>query len=161
MRCARPFHLIYLLVLFLVLPASSPAQAPTDNPLTNADIVKMVKAGIPDDIILHEIQISETNFVTSANALIELKKKHVSDRVLDAILDSRSGTGGRPAEPLAAPMVGRQSAVPHHHQLPTFDAAVRVDSKTTAKVSVGKNSIKVEQSGVPLFSLKWKQPRSQ
>jgi hypothetical protein len=161
MPCARQLHKTILLALLLSLPASSLAQAPTDNTLTNTDIVKMVKAGIPESIILHEIQMSETNFVTNANALIELKKQHVPDGVLDAILDSRSATRGRQAEPLAAPMVAGQSAAPHLHQLPIFDAAVRLDSKTTAKVSVSKNHIKVERSGVPLFSLKWKEPRSQ
>jgi hypothetical protein len=129
--------------------------------LTNMDIVRMVKAGIAENVILHVIQVSETNFVTSANALIELKKQRVPDRVLDAMLDSGSGAHGRQMESLSVPMVVEPSAVQHHHQLPTFDAAVRLDSKTTAKVSVGKNTIKVEQSGVPLFSLKWKEPRSQ
>ena len=161
MRCARRVQLTFFLALSLALPAASLAQIPPDNTLTNADIVRMVKAGIPENIILREIQMSETNFVTSANALIELKKQHVPDGILGAILDSRSGTSGRQAEPLAAPVVAAQSAAPHPHHLPTFDAAVRLDSKTTGKISVRQNQIKVERSGVPLFSLKWKEPRSQ
>lgn len=160
MRSANRFELTLLFALLLALPAASLAQAPTDNTLTNSDIVRMVRAGIPESIILREIQMSDTNFVTSANSLIELKKQHVPDRVLDAILDSGSGTRERRAEPSVATMVVGQSAGPHLHQLPTFDAAVRLDTKTTAKVSVGKNHIKVERSGVPLFSLKWKEPRS-
>lgn len=161
MRSARRLQLTILMFLLLALPAASLAQAPAEDTLTNSDIVRMVKAGIPESIILREIQGSETNFVTSANALIELKKQHVSDRVLYAILVSGSGTRGPQAEPLAAPMAAAQTAAPHPHQLPTFDAAVQLDSKTTAKVSVSKNHIKVERSGVPLFSLKWKEPRSQ
>lgn len=161
MRSASRLQLSFLLALLLVLPAATLAQTRTDNTLTNADIVRMVKAGIPESVILHEIRMSETNFVTSANALIEMKKQHVPGGVLDAMLDSGSGARGRQTEPLAVPMVAGQSAAPHRHQLPTFDAAVRLDSKTTAKVSVSKNHIKVERSGVPLFSLKWKEPRSQ
>ena len=161
MRSARRLQLTFLMSLLLALPAASIAQAPTDNTLTNADIVRMVRAGIPESIIVREIQDSETNFVTSANALIELRKQHVPTRVLDAMLDSGSGTRGRQAEPLAPPMAAAQSAAPHPHQLPTFDAAVRLDSKTTAKVSVSKNHIKVERSGVPLFSLIWKGSCSQ
>jgi hypothetical protein len=161
MRCARRLQLILLLAVSLALPAASLAQAPTDNTLTNADIVRMVQAGIPESIILREIQMSETSFVTSANALIELKKQHVPDAILGAILDSRSGTIGRQSEPLTAPVIAAQSAAPHPPRLPTFDAAVRLDSKTTGKISVRQNQIRVERSGVPLFSLKWKEPRSQ
>ena len=161
MRCARRLQLTLLLALSLAVPAATLAQVPMDNTLTNADIVRMVKAGIPENVILREIQMSETNFVTNANALIGLKKQHVPDRILGAILDSRSGLHGLQAEPLAVPMVAAQSAAPHLHHLPTFDAAVRLDSKSTAKVSVSNNHIKVERSGVPLFSLKWKEPRSQ
>jgi hypothetical protein len=160
MHCVRRLQLTLLLAVSLALPISSLAQAPTGNTLTNADIVRMVKAGIPEDIIVREIQMSETNFVTNPNALIELKKQHVPDRVLGAILNSRGGTGRPQAEALTAPMVYVQAAGPHPHHLPTFDAAVRLDSKSTAKVSVGDNQIKVERSGVPLFSLKWKDQRS-
>lgn len=160
MQCVRRLHLTLLLGLSLALPAASLAQAPTDYRITNADIVRMVKAGISENIILREIQMSEANFVTNPSALIELKKQHVPDRILDAILDSRGGAGTPQAEPLATPTVGAQSAAPHPHHLPTFVAAVRLDSKSTAKVSVSNNHIKVERSGVPLFSLKWKDQRS-
>ena len=161
MRCAQRFELTFFLALSLALPVASLAQVPTDNTLTNADIVRMVKAGIPESIILREIQLSETNFVTSANALIELKKQHVPDGIVNAILDSRSGASGRRAEPWAAPVGAAPSAAPRPHHLPTFDAAVRLDSKTTAKITVRQNNIKVERSGVPLFSLKWKEQHSQ
>jgi hypothetical protein len=121
----------------------------------------MVKAGISENVILREIQISETSFVTNVNALIELKKHHVPDRILDAILHSRAGTSGPQGEPLGPPMAAAPPLARHPRQLPNFDAAVRLNSKSTAKVSVKRNQIKLERSGVPLFSLKWKEPRSQ
>jgi hypothetical protein len=158
MRCTQRLQLTFLLALLLALPAASLAQAAAGNMLTNADIVKMVKAGIPESVILREIQMSETNFVTSANALIELKKHNVPDGVLEAIVETGSGARQRQAEPLNTPMVAGQHAVAHLHQLPTFDAAVRLDAKTTAKVSVSNNHIEVKRAGVPLFTLKWKQP---
>ena len=59
MRGTRLLQLAFLLAFLLALPLV--AQAPTDNVLTNADIVKMMKAGLPESIILREIQMSRTD----------------------------------------------------------------------------------------------------
>ena len=89
MRGARLLHLTFLLTFLLVLPVL--AQAPTDQALTNADIVRMMKAGMPESIILREIRMSNTDFAISPAALIELKKQGASERILGAVLDSRMG----------------------------------------------------------------------
>ncbi len=83
MRCVRLIQLTVPLALLLALPLL--AQAPTDNVLTNADVVKMVKAGLPERIILREIQLSRTEFSTSPAALMELKKQGVSEGILGAV----------------------------------------------------------------------------
>src|SRR5271157_2070499 len=156
MRGARLVRLTVLLAFFLALPVQFLAQAPADNALTNADIVRMMKAGIPESIIVRKIQVSRPGFGTSANELIELKNQGASERILGAVLDGRSGTSLSPSE---APPPGRiptRLAAPGPHHLPTFEAAVKLNSTTTDKISVGKNHIKVEQAGVPVFSLKWK-----
>ena len=161
MRCPGRCQLTVLLATLLVIAAPSLAQDASETRLTNADIVKMVRAGIPENIILREIQMSETNFVTTPNSLIELKNQRVPNGILAAMLDSRNGSGRPQAEPVVAPHSGMQSAAARSHHLPSFDAAMRINSTTTGKVSVGENHIKVERSGVPVFSLKWKEKRSQ
>src|SRR5271157_436530 len=108
MRGARLLQLTLLLAFSLALPLL--AQAPADNVLTNADVAKMVKAGIPESIIVREIQMSRTEFGTSPAALIELKKQGASERVLGAVLDSRSGAGGPGPEPLPTSHLSAQSA---------------------------------------------------
>jgi len=143
------------LAIVLALPVQFLAQAPADNALTNADIVRMMKAGIPESVIVRKIQISQPDFGTSANDLIALKNQGASERILGAVLDSRSGTGQSSPEPLPLVHVSAQSAASGPHHLPTFEAAVKLNSKTD-KISVGKNHIKVEQAGVPVFTLKWK-----
>jgi hypothetical protein len=157
MRTARLVQIMLLLALSLGVPERFVAQVPTDNALTNADITKMTKAGIPESIILREIQMSRPGFSTSPAALIELKKHGVSDNILGAVLDSRSGSGNSAAESKQLPYVPMHSATPGQHHLPTFEADLQLDSKTHSKLSVGKNHISLEQAGVPLFSLKWKQ----
>jgi len=157
MRDALPFRLAPLVALLLGLSAQCLAQSAKSNVLTNADVVRMAKAGVSDSIIEREIQMSETSFSTGASTLIEMKKHGVSDAILGAMLDSRAG-GGRPA-PGSAPAQAAYApyAGPHTHHMPSFEADLRVNSTAQGKLSVGHNQIKLERSGVPLFDLKWKE----
>ena len=157
MRGARLFHFICLLAFSLAIPLV--AQAPTDNVLTNADIAKMMKAGLPESIIVREIQMSRTDFATSPSALIELKKQGASERVLGAVLDSRMGTSRSEPESRATPRVVAQASAPGPHHLPSFEADMKINSKTNGK-PLDHNTIKLEGSGVPVFSLKWKEIKS-
>jgi hypothetical protein len=153
----QPLTILLAVLVAVAMPALAQSQA--DTLLTNADVVKMVKAGVPENVILRKVQMSGSNFVTSPDALIELKRQHVPDDVMAAMLDSEAAMRMPPGDPNAAPPVVFHSANTHLHHLPTFDAALRIDSKTE-KVSVGKNQIKVEQAGVPIFTLKWKETQS-
>jgi hypothetical protein len=157
----RPGISEVLLLLALILTISIPSlgQSPKDAPLTNADLVRLVKAGVSENTILRVMQVSETNFTTSASALIELKHHHVPDRVIDALLDTRGGTGGairNRAEPTTPDLTGTEPLRPGAHRLPNFDATVRIKGKTNAKIAVRQNHINVENAGHPLFSLSWK-----
>jgi len=58
--------------------------------MANADVVEMVKAGLPENTIVLAIQQSESNFDTSTKALIDLKKQGVSQKVLEAMLQPQS-----------------------------------------------------------------------
>lgn len=149
-------QLIFLSALLLALPAGSLAQAEKRDVLTNADIVRMARAGISNDIIQREIQLSETNFTTSPTALIELKKQGISDEVLGAILDSRAGRGSSMSASPSSSDVFTQSA-PRPHHMPNFEADLRLNSTAQGKLSFGHNQIKLERSGKPLFDLKWKE----
>lgn len=63
------------------------AESVSSNPdvLTNANVVAMVKAGLPKSVILNTIQNSTTRFDASANAMIALKKQGVTDELLSAM----------------------------------------------------------------------------
>lgn len=71
------------------------------KPMANADIINMVKAGLTENTIVLDIQLSPTAFDTSPNALIELKSQGVSQGILDVML---TAGGEKPASP-AAPAV--------------------------------------------------------
>ena len=155
MRGTSLFQLTFLLAFSLAIPLV--AQAPTDNVLTNAGIVKMVKAGLPESIIVREIQMSRTDFGTSPAALIELKKQGASQAILGAVLDSRMGTSRPEPESRATPRVAAQAAAPGLHHMPSFEADMKINPTVNGKLSMGHNQIKLERAGVPLFSLKWKE----
>lgn len=73
------------------------AAAQESNPLTNADVVAMVKAGLPESTVILAIQKGPTNFDTSPQALIQLKNQGVGPKVLDAMLQP---AGAAPASVL-------------------------------------------------------------
>src|ERR1700722_5477497 len=74
-------------------------------PMTNADIISMSKSGIREETIVLAIQRGVANFDTSPQALVELKKAGVGDKVLDAMLsapqsaDSVKATEEKPTVP--------------------------------------------------------------
>jgi hypothetical protein len=64
---------------------------PQKNPLiTNAEIVKMVKAGLQDSTILSVIAASDSDFDVSVDGLLALKEAGVSGPVMDAMLAAKS-----------------------------------------------------------------------
>lgn len=59
--------------------------------MTNANIIKLHKAGLNDDIILSRIDAASCKFDVLDDGLIALKKEGVSDRVIKAMLDKVQG----------------------------------------------------------------------
>ena len=70
--------------------ASPVALSPTaDEVLTNESILTMVKAGLDESVILAKITTTAARFDTRTDALIELKRAGVTDRVLAAMVEKR------------------------------------------------------------------------
>jgi S1-C subfamily serine protease len=59
--------------------------------LGNADILTMVKAKLPTDLILKKIETSRCHFDTFPSVLAELKYKGVPDSIISAMIDATSG----------------------------------------------------------------------
>jgi hypothetical protein len=62
------------------------------KPLTNADVIAMIKAGLPENTIILSIQQAAAKFDTAPQSLILLKKQGVSAKVLDTMLNKQQGT---------------------------------------------------------------------
>jgi hypothetical protein len=64
-----------------------PAQQPTDEaPLTNASVIKLVRAGFKEKTLVAIINSRPVRFDLSPDRLIELKKSGVTERVILAML---------------------------------------------------------------------------
>jgi hypothetical protein len=60
----------------------------TRPPLINSDVIKLVKAKLPESTIVMTIQTRPSNFDTSPESLIALKNNGVSTSVLEAMLQA-------------------------------------------------------------------------
>jgi hypothetical protein len=78
---------------------TSQAQNHLRKPLTNDDVISMVKANLEESTIILSIQTSSTAFDTSPQALISLKSQGVPPKVLDAMLAAGSEKQTPPAGP--------------------------------------------------------------
>jgi len=66
--------------------------------LNNDAIIKMVKAGLGDDIVLTTVKAQPGNYSTDADSLIALKKAGVSDKIIAAMMErSAAGKAAAPA----------------------------------------------------------------
>lgn len=87
------FNRCLLLVLFLLITCA-PAWAQSGNTpdlLTNASIVKLVKAGFKEKSIISIIAAKPVRFDLSTDRLIELKRTGVSEKVILAMMARQEG----------------------------------------------------------------------
>lgn len=91
---------VALLAVLAVVPGPSAAK----DVLTNDDVVKLVKGGLPESVIVQKIRASERKFDTSADGLIKLKNAGVPDKVIEAMVAPAPATAAVP--PPAAPAAG-------------------------------------------------------
>lgn len=83
-------------VAILVLCLVALNVSASEKPLTNDDVVAMIKAGLGDDLVIAKIGAArELSLDTSPEALIKLRKEGVSKAVLDAMI--RGGGSGSAA----------------------------------------------------------------
>jgi hypothetical protein len=80
-------------------PAPPPVQQPAQTGLNNDAVIKMVKAGLQDDVIVSTIGSSQGAYDISADGMIALKSAGVSDKVISAIVNKTNAA----SQPVPAP----------------------------------------------------------
>ena len=113
--------------------------------LNNDAIIKLVKAGLSDDLIVTTIDASPGSYDTSANGLIALKKANVSDKVVAAIVRKASGVApaSNPGSNRAAAAAANANGLPPGID----DVGVYWKDQTGAWVSQLPEIVNFESSG--------------
>jgi hypothetical protein len=78
-----------LLAAMLFVVAALPVSA--QEMMNNDEVITLAKAGLNQSIIIGKIRSSRTSFDLSTNALIKLKQAGVSDDIVAAMLEAKSG----------------------------------------------------------------------
>src|SRR5579863_3696927 len=122
----------------LVCPVLFAQQA-----LDNASVIKLVKAGLSEDLIVTTINSSPGTYDTSANGLIALKKAGAGDKVIAAIVVKASGgtAGASSAATAAVPAANNPSGM-------TLGGAPLAGSATPTAPVMGALPVGVDSVGV-------------
>lgn len=106
---ARPrgrAHGLLILALLVPLSAGAAAQALSPSPpgpITNAEVFGMLKAGLPEDVIVAAIQARPSQFDTSPDALIAFKNAGATEAVLRAVMAAATATAPAPVPEVVSP----------------------------------------------------------
>lgn len=84
------------------LGAQALALRQETKPLTNADIIRMVRSGLAETVVMSAIEANDSLFDVSADALINLKTAGVSQKVIEAMLAAASRSRASLSQPHAA-----------------------------------------------------------
>lgn len=79
-------RIVQLLALLLTLVIVAGDVVASDGKLTNAAVIKMLDAKLPERVVVMKIEQSEADFDTSTDAMIALSKRGVSEAVISAML---------------------------------------------------------------------------
>lgn len=79
------------IVMMLVGPMPTLRAQQAQKPLTNADVVKMVKAGLSEAVVVATIKANPGNYDMTPDQLIALKKAGVTQGEMDAIVAATNG----------------------------------------------------------------------
>lgn len=86
---------VFLAVLLLLLAGTLSGQ----QTMNNDSVIKLIQAGLSEDLIISTINASPGNYDISVDGLVSLKGAGVSEKVLSAIITRSSGGGSATVSP--------------------------------------------------------------
>jgi len=101
----KMMRVVVTLILMAAVSFSLPgATSIAQEVLTNDSVIQMVKAGLPEAVVIGKIKSTATKFDLKTDSLVSLKKAGVSDKVLEAMVAAGSGAApSTAAAPTPAP----------------------------------------------------------
>lgn len=91
--------LFFFAFIFLTHTTAFSQTAGQEPPLTNADVIKLAKLGLGDDVVIAKInQAPAVNFILDTGSIEKMKKAKLSNNVIGAMLKRNSAPAqGQPA----------------------------------------------------------------
>jgi hypothetical protein len=141
----KPVIQRFLILATLSLAASATAQ----QSYNNDSIIKLVKAGLSDDLIISTIEGQAGHYDTTPDGIIALKAAGVSDKIVAAIVGKPSG----PAQPVVAPtdLAPPGNTEPPSSMTPEQPPADLGSSKGSAPVQAGSRVVIAPMGGFETY----------
>jgi hypothetical protein len=98
------------------------------------DVIKLSKAGLSDDLIIQQIKKKGQRFDLSTDQLLQLKAAHVSERVIQVMIDPTKDTALSPAEKAGA--AAPEHAGENNRPFPTTTEGKRAPTNSQAQLGV-------------------------
>ena len=130
----RPRAISALFMVFAIVASCSLVSAQDSSALTNEDVIKLVKAGLPSAVILAKISSSRTDFDTSVDALLALSTQGIPPDVLTAMAEASKQAPAPSTSPVAPapPAASAQTGTATIRQSASVAANVRTNFVGTA-----------------------------
>ena len=128
-------------------PAAKAATAASKG-ITTEDVIKMVQAGISDEVIIARLRQNNRPFDLSADELIRLKKANVSDSIVKVMLNPAAADRSSSAASVSTPAPPPPEAAPPPPTNPTAAAAEPKSTNPFRKLlNSTKSAVKEGMSG--------------
>ena len=85
------FRLISCMLAALLVLTVGTAVYAQDETMTNDEVISLAKAGLNPSLIVSKIRTSKSSFDLSTDGLIKLKQAGISDEIVTAMLEAKSG----------------------------------------------------------------------
>lgn len=117
--------------VWFILTLSLLALGQAQEPLTNDSVIKMVKSGLSEDIILAMVKSQPAKYSLTPEQLIGLKSAGISDKVVAAMVERNAGGGasGAVAATGATPAAGTVSTGDPNDPTSAHDSGIYLHAK--------------------------------
>ena len=105
-------RMLIFVMLVVVLAQTLATAQQSQKPMTNDDVLGLVRSHKPESAIISQIQSRPNSFDTSAHEIIRLTKAGVTENELNAMMAAKSAPVAAPPKPESAPTPSVSAAIP-------------------------------------------------
>lgn len=121
----------------------------SDETLTNDSVIQLLKAGIPEDLVISKIRESQHNFDLSVQGMLALKEGGASDRLMRIMMDPAKASEAQAGPEVRTPPAVRTAATQAQSAIPAATPSTpKAPPKTPGATNDAADSGFPEEIGV-------------